>query len=353
MCSMHKPTPPDTFILRGGNAEMRQERIARHDYLTPTSEFFVRSNNGTPLLDTATWRLRVRGDGASRPLELSYADLLAMPSRTVTRYLECTGNGRTRFAETFGKTATGTDWTMGAFGVAEWAGVPLSHILDLAGATSDALEVMPIGADRIERPLRMSKARETDTLLVHNMNGQPLPPDHGFPARVLAPGWGAIASIKWVTDLVISKQHIFTDKNTNLYIYEGDGFVPNPPAKGPETSDGVVKSIVALPWPATLTSGQHRIEGFAFSPFGKIARVEVSLDKGGTWRDATLFGPNIERAGTKWRFGLDAQPGLTAITTRATDEHGNTQWPPGQQKWNVHGYNYGAWVNDPLAVDAL
>lgn len=347
---MIKPTPSDIFVLHGDNAELRTERLAAHAYLTPTAEFFVRNNNGTPRVDASAWRLRVGGDAARKPFELTYDELRALPAVTLPRVLECTGNGRTFFGSVMGRPTPGTDWGLGAFGVAEWTGVPVATLLAMACASPEAVCVMPVGADGIERPMPIDKARESDTLVAYAMNGEPLPPDHGFPARALVSGWGGIASIKWVTDLVISRRPIYTDKNTQAYVYVGDGFEPEPPAHGPATTHGTLKAVIALPRPATLTRGRCKIGGFAFSPFGRIAAVEVSLDGGAHWDRAALSGPNIERAGTRWTFEFDAIPELTGIAARAVDAAGNAQWSPSEQRFNALGYNYGAWVVHPVHV---
>lgn len=347
---MLKPTPNDTFVLRGDNAEMRTERLAAHDYFTPTAEFFVRNNNGTPRIDASAWRLRVGGDGARHPIELTYEELRALPAVTLARVLECTGNGRTFFGSVMGRPTPGTDWKLGAFGVAKWTGVPLATLLAMAGTSPETVCVMPVGADGIERPMPIAKALEPDTLMAYAMNDEPLLPDHGFPARALVPGWGGIASIKWVTELVVSLNPIHTDKNTHAYVYAGDGYEPEPPALGPATTHGTLKAVIALPYPATLARGRCAIAGFAFSPFDRIAAVEVSLDGGVTWQRAALTGPNIERAGTRWTFDFDAKPDLDGIAARAIDASGNVQWAPHEQRFNALGYNYGAWVVHPVRV---
>ncbi|MFC1846401.1 hypothetical protein ACFLYM_03165, partial [Chloroflexota bacterium] len=130
----------------------------------------------------------------------------------------------------------------------------------------------------------------------------------------------------------------------------GPDYPPQSPTKGPVITTQLVKSACCLPWPATLKSETQKIIGYAWSPFGKIAEVEVSIDNGKTFRPAALVGPNIERAGTRWEFTFDAKPGNITITPRATDDQGNTQYDISEQKWNQKGYLFGAMVPHPVTV---
>src|SRR5438874_1021695 len=130
-----KPVPAEIFIDHGINQETRLETL--RGYLTPASHFFVRSHAASPVLDARTWRLRVEGDALERSLELTFDDLLRLPSRSVICFVECAGNGRGFFKEFMGKVAAGTQWRLGGIGVAEWTGVPLGAVLELAGVKRD------------------------------------------------------------------------------------------------------------------------------------------------------------------------------------------------------------------------
>lgn len=286
------------------------------------------------------------------PLELSYDELLRLPSLSVTRYLECAGNGRTFFQEVLDKPAKGTPWRLGAFGIAEWTGVALKEILQRAGLKRTAVDVMPTGLDarHIERPMPIAKALEDDTLLVYAMNGDTLSPDHGFPARILVPGWIGIASIKWVGKIQVSEQALAVQKNTTDYVMVGPDFLEKPPAKGPALTLQTPKSAIALPWPAILPAGSHLIRGYAWSPYGKIVTVEYSLDTGKRWHLATLRTPNLARAGVRWDFVWEAQPGTYTLMTRARDERGQIQ--PKTVPWNELGYAFWAVVRHPVQVTA-
>ncbi len=336
----------------GSNAEMRFEAMANRTYVMPNSLFFVRNHTSTPFIDVNTWKLSIEGSGVEKPFELTYDDLLKLPTRTVTRYVECAGNGRSFFASLLNKPAQGGQWHLGGYGIAEWTGVQLGELLSRAGIKKTAVDVMPTGMDstKVERPMPVAKAMAEDTIVAYMMNGDILPVDHGFPARVITPGWVGVASIKWVSKITVSEQPILVEKNTASYVLIGPDYQPQPPAKGPILTTQVIKSACCLPWPATLKAGSQKVVGYAWSPFGKIARVDVSLDGGKTFQGATLTGLNIEGAGSRWEFSFDAIPGALTITPRATDEKGNAQYDPSQQKWNELDYIFGAMVPHPVTV---
>lgn len=345
-----KPTPPDLFYDFSSNKEMRWENMATRGYLVPNELFFVRNHTRTPRVDIGTWRLRVEGSGVSRPLELSYDDLLSMPPASVIRYVECAGNGRSFFELTYGRRASGTQWRLGAVGVAEWTGVRLRDVLERAGLKRTARDVMPEGLDdlKVRRPMSIEKALEDDTLLVYAMNGQTLPPDHGFPVRALTPGWIGIANIKWVGRIEVSEQPLFSAWNTDTYVLIGPDFKPQPPARGPILSTQSLKSAFELPWDGEIRAGRRVVRGRAWSPFGRIVKVEYSLDRGVTWQTSTLREPNIARAWVRWDFEWDSRGGSYSLRSRATDEKGNTQ--PTIVPFNEQGYLYNAVIGHPITV---
>lgn len=191
-----KNAPPEFFIRNGSNLEMRWEAMYNRGYIVPTELFFVRNNSSAvPRIDPAKWRLQIDGSGVSKPFSLTYDDLLSMPSVSVIRAIECAGNGRNLFQASHGKKIEGTPWNLGGIGVAEWTGVPLREVLERARLKRSPRDVMPEGLDekKVKRPMPVEKAMAEDTLLVYAMNGQPLLPDHGFPVRMLVPGWVGIS----------------------------------------------------------------------------------------------------------------------------------------------------------------
>jgi sulfane dehydrogenase subunit SoxC len=342
-----KPVPAEIFIDHGLNQETRLETL--RGYLTPASHFFVRNHAATPVLDVRTWRLRVEGEAVERPLDLSFDDLLRLPSRSVISYVECAGNGRGFFKEFMGKVASGTQWRLGGIGVSEWTGVPLGAVLELAGVRRDTprdiLNVLVEGLDsvKVNRPMSLAKAFEDDTLLAYAMNGEPVAPDHGFPLRAIVPGWVGINNIKWVGRIEVRSNAIDVPTTTRTYVMEG----PDYPSKVVLRLQ-TIKSAVALPWGAALPAGRQRVRGFAWSPVARISRVEYSVDRGATWAPAALREPNIPRAWTRWDFEWDARPGDHAILTRAVDDQSNSQ--PASIPWNAQGYGYNVPVPHPVKV---
>jgi sulfane dehydrogenase subunit SoxC len=331
------------------NSEMDFELMANMGYFTTSNEiFFTHTRSSMPVVDIRSWRLSIEGDGVSNPISLSYDDLLELPSATFTRYLESAGNGRIFYDLLLCKKAEGEQWHFGAFGIAEWTGVQLSKILKIAGVKKEAVEVKPVGMDNSfnELSIPLAKAMEEDTLLAYNMNGLVLPVDHGFPLRTVVPGWIGAASAKWVNKITVSTRPIPGSKNKKNFLIG-----PDYPSR-PLITSQVMKSACCLPWPALLRAGHQRIIGYAWSPAGRITKVDISLDGGKTFQPAALTGPNIERAGTRWEFCFDAQPGNMTITPRAADDKGNAQYSISQQKWNKLGYLFGAMVPHPVTISS-
>jgi DMSO/TMAO reductase YedYZ molybdopterin-dependent catalytic subunit len=244
-----KPLLPDEFRVYGSNAEMRWEVMREHGYVVPNANFFVRNHTTTPLIDAQTWNLRVFGTGLrgpatpGNPVRFSYQDLLDLPARTVVSSIECAGNGRSFFTTQQDQTMTDTPWQLGAIGVAAWRGVPLSLVLERAGITRQAVDVMPYGLDpayiadgidygRVRRPIPVAKALD-DVILAYEMNGAPLPPDSGYPVRVIVPHWAGIASIKWVGQIEVSATPLVSYWNTQAYRLFGPAYPPGEPRSLP------------------------------------------------------------------------------------------------------------------------
>ena len=345
-----KPVPEHDFVLHTTNAEMRWAGMGGHGYTTPNSLFFVRNHLKTARVDRATWRLQVSGSGVEAPLELSYDDLLKLRAETtVRRFLECSGNGRVFFDEIGRQKADGTQWRLGAIGVAEWTGVPLGAVLERARTKRSARDVMPVGLDElmVRRPMPVAKAMADDTLLVYAMNGEDLPPDHGAPVRALVPGWIGVASVKWVGRIEVSEEPLISDWNTTSYVLLGPGYAAEGPAKGPVLTTQVVKSALELPWPATFPAGSRTLRGRSWSGAGRISKVEYRIDDG-PWQAARLEPPNEPLAWVRWSTEWDAPPGSHTVRVRATDSAGNTQ--PDTVPFNQQGYLYGGIVAHPVTV---
>ncbi|WP_406378506.1 sulfite oxidase [Streptomyces sp. NBC_01618] len=358
-----KPLPPEWFIRRDTNAETRWEALRGTGHHTPNELFFVRNHTATPVLDAADWRLSLWGSGLrgapgeDRPVEFGYDDLRALPAVTRTAFVECAGNGRSYFTKQQGETVTGTPWTLGAIGVARWRGVRLADVLRKAGLSSYAVDVQPRGLDaeffsggenlgRVRRPLPLAKALD-DVLLAYEMNGEPLPYDHGYPVRVLAPWWVGIASIKWVGDIEVSTQPLYSPWNTTFYRLFGPAY---PEEGSAPLSRQVVRSAFELASGARFTVGEGQVlHGRSWSGAGAIARVDVSTDGGASWRPARLH--DRPGTGTWTRWSLTWKPdtaGDTHLLARATDTAGHTQ--PDTAVANTQGFLFDAVVRHPVTV---
>jgi DMSO/TMAO reductase YedYZ molybdopterin-dependent catalytic subunit len=352
-----KPLPPDWFVKLGTNAEMRWDALQGEGYVVPNSRFFVRDHTATPLLDAQNWQLRIfgsglKGDGAS----FTYEQLRRLPSRELTAFIECAGNGRSFFASQQGTPAPGSQWGLGAIGVAKWKGVRLSEVLERAGIAKSAVDVMAQGLDgnvvvngvdygRVRRALPVAKALD-DVLLAYEMNGVPLPPDHGFPLRLVVPGWVGVSSIKWVGQIEVSDKPLFSLWNTQQYRLLGAGY----PADSPPLTSQVVKSAWELARGAALPY-QRRIKltGRAWSGTSAIKRVDVSIDHGATWSPAKLSGPNEAGSWVQFTYSFPSQPsGAYELWARATDASGRTQ--PDTVPFNNLGYLFGGIVRHPVVI---
>ncbi|MDQ1035237.1 DMSO/TMAO reductase YedYZ molybdopterin-dependent catalytic subunit [Streptomyces sp. V3I8] len=353
-----KPLPEAWFTSRGTNAETRFEALAGTGHHTPTDRFFVRNHTATPVLDANTWTLTVWGDGLvkGRTSEFTLDDLKRLPATTRSAFVECAGNGRSFFTTQQGQTVSGTAWTLGAVGVARWRGVRLAEVLRRAGLSRGAVDVLPRGLDadyvtadgtnlgRVRRPLPLSKALD-DVLLAYEMNGEPLPPDHGHPVRVLVPSWVGIASIKWVGDIEVSAQPLYSPWNTDFYRLFGTAY---PEGGSAPLTRQTLKSAFELPWNARLeAAADHRLTGRSWSGAGAIARVDVSTDGGVTWQPARLHDAPRRADWVRWSADWrPAAPGAYTLLARATDTTGRTQ--PQATVHNTQGYLFDAVVRHPV-----
>jgi DMSO/TMAO reductase YedYZ molybdopterin-dependent catalytic subunit len=308
-----------------------------NSFLTPNEQFYIRSHFNVPRLTAAEWKVRVEGH-VDRPFEIGFDELRRLESRTITALLECAGNGRV-FLQPL---QAGLRWEQGGVSNAEWTGVPLATLLDRAGVRSGAVEVIlegydtgrvglpsPASAGEISfaRSLPLDKARSADVLLVWQMNGEDLTPHHGFPVRVVVPGWYGMASIKWLKRIVV------TDRPYNGYFQTFAYTIWQRPHEGLPTLVSVgeqdVKSQIARPAAQENipAGGTCRIFGAAWAGKPEITRVDVSTDGGKTWNAATLDEKSVSNA---WRFfHFDWQtprtPGKNILMSRATDARGRTQ----------------------------
>ncbi len=306
----------------------------------PKGKFYVRNHFQIPHFDPDTWRLSVHGL-VDRPLSLSARDLAGMPSQSKIVTLECAGNGRS----TLRPRAAGEQWNLGAVSTAEWTGVPLTEVLDRAGPRPDARYVVFRGADSgtveghaepiaFERSLSVEDARESEALLACAMNGEPLPLRHGFPLRMIVPGWYAVASVKWLTEIELVDRPFKGHYQTESYYFERD--IDGKPDREP-LSLLRVRSLITQPVAESrIARGELAIRGVAWSGAAPIATVEVSLDDS-PWKEAGMFGEGTRHGWQCWELTCRIdQPGPCVIRARATDMAGRVQ--PESPEWNRLGY---------------
>jgi DMSO/TMAO reductase YedYZ molybdopterin-dependent catalytic subunit len=310
----------------------------------PSAHFYVRNHFQVPSLDASSWRLGV-GGLVERPLSLSLRDLTRMRSQTAVVTLECAGNGRSLLEPP----VEGEKWDLGAVSTAEWTGVPLAEILDRAGVKASAREVLFRGADggmvegrtdpiRFERSLKLDVAREADALLAYAMNGEPLPLQHGYPLRAVVPGWYAVTSVKWLTDIELIDKTFDGYFQADKYQYERqrDGEV----IREPVTLQRVRSLITEPSANEAVERGDLVVRGVAWSGAAPIARVEVSVGDA-PWQEARLVGERKRHSWQWWELIVRIdRPGAIALRARATDLAGRTQ--PEQQEWNRLGYGNNA-----------
>jgi DMSO/TMAO reductase YedYZ molybdopterin-dependent catalytic subunit len=313
-----------------------------HD-LTPAGLHYLLIHYDIPAVDAAAWRLEVGGH-VDTELSLTLGDLLALAARTEAVTLECAGNGRAQLSPR----PISQPWLLEAVGTAEWTGVPLRTVLEQAGIGGEALEVSFRGLDRgveggeeqaYERSLPLADALRDEVLLAYEMNGESLPPQHGFPLRLVVPGWYGMTSVKWLDRITVLDRPFTGYQQRQSYRVR-----QRPEEEGEPVSRMLPRSLMippGIPDFATrerrIAMGRVRVRGRAWSGFGAIARVEASADGGETWSDAEL-GPQPSRwAWRAWEWEWDAErAGVHELCCRATDEEGNVQ--PVAAPWNLGGY---------------
>jgi len=320
------------------NREISDPSRIRDD-LTPLGNFYIRNHFPVPRIEAASWRLEV-GGRVPRPGGLDLADIEALPPCSVVTTLECAGNGRTGFDPP----VEGEPWGLGAVSTAEWTGVPLIDVLDGVGAESGQYVVVR-GADRgrveelaepirFERGMAVDEVRHSGALLAYAMNGEPLPPRHGYPLRLVVPGWYGMAAVKWVTEIELGDEPFDGYYQTTKYVYEieRDGRVVEEPVERQR-----VRSLVTAPAGGDdVPAGDVVVRGVAWSGTAPVERVDVRAGTG-PWQPADLTGEAIPGRWQWWTavVRLDAA-GTTTIRARATDRAGNTQ--PDHPEWNRGGY---------------
>lgn len=345
---------PDLIVLndRPVNAETPIRLL--DDDVTSNAAHFVRNNGLVPeravSRDLAGWTLTVEGE-VRRTLKLRLDELKSRyPSKTAQLLIECGGNGRAGFRPP----ARGNQWTLGAVGCAEYTGVRLRDVLEDAGYSANAVFVAYYGEDPhlsaetdeapISRGVPMAKALDDWTLLAWDMNGEPLPPQHGFPLRLVAPGYPASVCGKWLTRLWV-RDRVHDGPKMGGFSYR----VPRHPVEpGADVPESDMKIIEAMPVKSIITRPATGIEhpsaralplrGHAWCGDGPVAAMHVSRDFGATWHEARLEPPSNPFAWQHWSAELRfSGPGYYEVWARATD-HAGRQQPMIIPGWNPRGY---------------
>ncbi len=341
------------------NAETPPDRICA-TYLTPQDEFYVRSHGEVPKLADADHRLTVTGRIAT-PLNLSMHELReSFPHRTVTAVMQCAGNRRADMNRA--EKVSGDPWEAGAVGNAEWTGASLAEVLSAAGAeTTEGLHVAFACCDEIKLEgerfnygvsIPIEKAYSPDVLLAWAMNGETLTPEHGFPLRVVVPGYAGVRSAKWLTAIEVRD----TPSDNHMQAKDYKLLPPHMTKKtadwdaGMTINDMPLTSAICEPArDAKVTAGLTAVRGYAIATGRTVTRVDVSIDTGRTWIQAELdTRPDSPWGWTPWHAQLDLAKGHHELVVRAWDSAGQTQPALPDDTWNFKGYLSAAWHCVPV-----
>lgn len=331
--------------------------------VTPTPLFYARNHGPVPEVDPATYRLRIDGM-VENPLSLSLADLRHFQPRTVIATLECAGNRR-KDLNNIAPIPNEVLWDTEAIGTAEWTGIPLREVLKPARVQSGARHVAFTGMDFSEKAgetfggsIPYPRALQNDVLLVYEMNGEPLPPIHGYPLRVVVPGYIGARSVKWLDRISLQVQPSSNYYQQHAYKL----FPPYVDAKSVNWSKGLmlgelsVNAVITNPLDGeSLPAGIVVVKGFALSGGGRaIDRVDVSSDGGKTWHAAELLSQPGNRelpwAWHFWRTRVTLSPGTHQLVARAWDTAANSQPQDPATIWNFKGYINNAWHRVSVTV---
>ena len=323
--------------------------------ITPPGLHYLLVHYDIPRIDAAEWRLELGGE-LERPVSLSLEELRRRPKATLPVTMECAGNGRARLEPR----PLSQPWLVEAVGTAAWGGTPLAPLLEEAGPRPEALEVLFTGLDRgveggrhqsYERSLPLGEARREEVLLAWAMNGEPLPPQHGAPLRLVVPGWYGMTNVKWLGRItVLSQPYEGFQQSVAYRLYDEAGEAGEPVTRM------LPRSLMVPPGVPDFMSrerhaepGEHVIVGRAWSGLAPIERVEVSVDGGASWEDAQLGERLGEAAWVGWSHRWQAAPGEYELCSRATDATGSSQ--PLEPAWNLKGYANNAVERVPVKVE--
>jgi sulfite oxidase len=343
------------------NAEPPLARL-RAAFLTSQRDFYVRSHGALPDLDPVTHSISI-GGRITCPQQFTVAGLQSrFAHRTVTAVMQCAGNRRADMQAV--APVSGDPWAPGAIGNAAWTGVPLADVLRECGAdTQPGLHVAFACADECEMDgtrfhfgtsIPLDKAMTPDVLLVWAVNDEPLTPEHGYPIRVLVPGYAGVRSPKWLTAITVQDAPSDSPIQARDYKLFPSHWTKETadPERGLTINDMPVNSAICKPAAhATLTPGRTLVAGYAVATVRRVVRVDVSADEGRSWQQAELqTDASSPWSWTLWQAELDLPPGEHVLAVRAWDEAGQTQPNRTDETWNYKGYLCNAWHRVPVIV---
>jgi DMSO/TMAO reductase YedYZ molybdopterin-dependent catalytic subunit len=322
--------------------------------ITPVGLHYLLIHYDVPIVDTHSWRLEVGGH-VERALSVELEELCARAVAELTVTMECAGNGRARL----NPRPVSQPWLLEAVGTARWTGTLLKPLLQEAGVREGAVEVLFTGLDRgleggieqrFQRSLPLEDALGDEVLLAYEMNGAPLPPQHGFPVRLVVPGWYGMTNVKWLASIeVLDRPFEGYQQSWSYRLRQEEDEMGTP------VTWMLPRSLLVPPGipdfftrERSVPAGECVLEGRAWSGLAPVERVEVSTDDGATWGDAELEPAESRWAWCGWRFRWDAQPGGYILSSRAHDEAGNEQ--PLEPAWNLGGYANNAVQAVPVTV---
>ncbi len=307
--------------------------------VTPVGLHYLLIHFDVPVVDADEWRLIVAGE---RELTLGLEELRARPAVELTATMECAGNGRARLEPR----PVSQPWLLEAVGTGRWRGTPLRALLEEAGP-GGAVEVLFTGLDRgidggeeqrFQRALPLDEALRDEVLLAYELNGEQLPPQHGFPLRLIVPGWYGMTNVKWLDRIELLERPFEGYQQSWSYRLRQEEDEEGEPLTRMRPRSLLVPPGIPdfFTRERTVPAGECVLEGRAWSGLAPIESVEVSTDGGSTWVGAELEPPGERWAWRGWRFRWNAQPGEYVLSSRARDQAGNEQ--PLEPPWNLGGY---------------
>lgn len=335
------------------------ERLAAN-VVTPNELFFVRNHGNVPQVDVSTYRLSVTGE-VRQPLTFSLDELLStFKSRTVQATMQCAGNRRQEMMAL--RPIPGElPWGAEAVSHAKWEGVRLSEVLRAAGVNDeDGLHVEFSGLDDVERhgkqfnfggSIPIEEALNGEAILATKMNGETLQPVHGFPLRMVVPGYIGARSVKWLREIRVSKEPSHNYFQRHAYRL----FPPDVNADNVDWEQGLMLGPMALNsaiCSVGVKGGVAEVRGYAVAGGGRqIARVDVSADGGANWQPAELEGAARPGSWRLWQARVQLEAGEHEIVARAVDTAGNAQPANFETIWNFKGYAANAWQRQTILIE--